>query len=251
MKRALLVTTGTVAGLVSVLAYSPLDPATTVLAGNGGPGPGLGAPTESTPSAGPAAPDGASASAALPATARTVHPAPRSARSTTRRVPVVARARRTTASPSASPSATLMSPPTRRGPSSTAATPPRVVTRRSSSPPRTSSAPRPTPSPTRSASPTPTPTPAGPRDYTGSAITYRYGTLQVAIRVVSGRITDAWAVTYPTGDSLPYSNMAIPILRSQTISAQSAHISGATGASLTSASWITSLSSALSAAGLR
>ena len=36
---------------------------------------------------------------------------------------------------------------------------------------------------------------ATPRDYTGSAATC--GTLQVAIRVLSGKITDAWAVSHP------------------------------------------------------
>ena len=79
-------------------------------------------------------------------------------------------------------------------------------------------------------------------------MTFEYGTLQVEIRVVDGRITDAWAVTYPKGSSLPYSQMAIPVLRSQTLTAQSAQIAGVSGASLTSASWRTSLASALAKA---
>jgi uncharacterized protein with FMN-binding domain len=86
-------------------------------------------------------------------------------------------------------------------------------------------------------------------DVIGSSVTYKYGTLQAAIRVKDGKIVDAWAVSYPTGDSLPYSEMAIPILRSQTIAAQSAQIAGATGASLTSAAWTKSVAAALAKVG--
>ena len=118
----------------------------------------------------------------------------------------------------------------------------------------TTHAPKPSKSPTHapstSSSTTKAPPPATPHDYTGSAVTYKYGTLQVAIRVLSGKLTDAWAVSYPTGTSQPYSEMSIPILRSQTLAAQSANIAGASGATLTSTSWKTSLSAALTKAGL-
>jgi uncharacterized protein with FMN-binding domain len=73
----------------------------------------------------------------------------------------------------------------------------------------------------------------------------------MGIRVVDGRVVDAWAVSYPLGDSKPYSEMAIPILREQTIGTTSASIAGATGASLTSNAWSSSLAGALSRAGIR
>jgi uncharacterized protein with FMN-binding domain len=72
----------------------------------------------------------------------------------------------------------------------------------------------------------------------------------MAIRVVDGRIVDAWAVTFPQGDSEGYSEMAIPILREQTIGATSADVAGATGASFTSSAWEKSLAGALAKAGL-
>ena len=81
-------------------------------------------------------------------------------------------------------------------------------------------------------------------------MTYKYGTLQMGIRVMNGKIVDAWAVTYPKGDSQPYSEMAIPILRQHTIGATSANISGATGASLTSNAWQKSLAGAIAKAGI-
>ncbi len=108
--------------------------------------------------------------------------------------------------------------------------------------------------PTKTPTPTPTrrrrspPTPNG--DFTGPSVTYKYGTLQIGIRVSDGRIVDAWAVTYPMGDSQPYSEMAVPILREQTIGATSADIAGATGASFTSLAWEKSLAGAIAKAGI-
>jgi uncharacterized protein with FMN-binding domain len=98
--------------------------------------------------------------------------------------------------------------------------------------------------------PTTAPVDTAPHDVLGSSVTYKYGTLQVGIRVSGGKVVDAWAVKYPMGESQPYSEMAIPILRSQTLAAQSAHLSGATGASFTSQAWTSSLAAALSKAGI-
>ncbi len=233
MKRALLTTAGTVAGLVSVLAYSPPRATQSLAAGDAGAGLSGPAPaTAGDPST--AAPDNAASGAA--AGGRPI------ASPAAGRPP--ARAARTSATPRPSVRHTSAA-------KSTAAT--SAAPRPSTSAPRSSSSARPAPK-TSSTSSKPTaskpPAPAGPQDFTGSAITYQYGTLQVAIRVQGGKITDAWAVTYPKGSSLPYSEMAIPILRSQTLSAQSAKIAGATGATLTSTSWKTSLASALAKAGL-
>jgi uncharacterized protein with FMN-binding domain len=86
--------------------------------------------------------------------------------------------------------------------------------------------------------------------FTGSAVDVGYGTVQVKITVVNGRITDAQAVQAPSGRNDRYTNMAVPILRQRTLAAQSANINGASGASYTSFGWYTSLVVALKQAGL-
>ena len=78
----------------------------------------------------------------------------------------------------------------------------------------------------------------------------RYGNVQVKITVQNGTITDAQAVQAPSGRNDRWTNMALPILRQQTLTAQSANITGASGASFTSYGWYTSLASALAKAGL-
>jgi uncharacterized protein with FMN-binding domain len=77
-----------------------------------------------------------------------------------------------------------------------------------------------------------------------------YGKVQVKITVVNGRITDAVAVKTPSGRNDRWTNMAVPILKAQTLAAQSANIQGASGASYTSYGWYTSLQGALTQAGL-
>jgi uncharacterized protein with FMN-binding domain len=86
--------------------------------------------------------------------------------------------------------------------------------------------------------------------FTGSAVDVGYGTVQVKITVVNGKITDAQAVQAPSGRNDRYTNMAVPILRQRTLAAQSANINGASGASYTSFGWYTSLTVALKQAGL-
>jgi uncharacterized protein with FMN-binding domain len=78
----------------------------------------------------------------------------------------------------------------------------------------------------------------------------RYGFVQVKITVENGKITDAQAVQAPTGRNDRWTQMAVPILRQQTLQAQSAKITGASGASFTSYGWYTSLVSARSKAGM-
>ena len=77
-----------------------------------------------------------------------------------------------------------------------------------------------------------------------------YGNVQVQITVVNGRITDAIAVKAPSGRNDRYTNMAVPILKQQTLAAQSANIKGASGASYTSYGWFKSLQGAMADAGL-
>ena len=86
--------------------------------------------------------------------------------------------------------------------------------------------------------------------FTGPSVFVNYGNVQVKITVVNGRITDAVAVVAPSGRNDRYTNMAVPILKQQTLKAQSANIQGASGASYTSYGWYTSLQGALAQAGL-
>ena len=86
--------------------------------------------------------------------------------------------------------------------------------------------------------------------FTGPSVFVNYGNVQVKITVVNGRITDAVAVVAPSGRNDRYTNMAVPILKQQTLKAQSANIQGASGASYTSYGWHTSLQGALAQAGL-
>jgi uncharacterized protein with FMN-binding domain len=86
--------------------------------------------------------------------------------------------------------------------------------------------------------------------FTGPSVFVNYGNVQVQITVVNGRITDAVAVKAPSGKNDRYTNMAVPILKQQTLAAQSANIKGASGASYTSYGWFKSLQGALADAGL-
>ena len=86
--------------------------------------------------------------------------------------------------------------------------------------------------------------------FTGDSVDVRYGFVQVKITVENGKITDAQAVKSPTGRNDRYTQMSVPVLRQRTLAAQSANISGVSGASFTSYGWYTSLASALAKAGL-
>ncbi len=86
--------------------------------------------------------------------------------------------------------------------------------------------------------------------FTGDSVDVRYGFVQVKITVENGKITDAQAVVVPSGRNDRYTQMSVPILRERTLAAQSANISGVSGASFTSYGWYTSLASALAKAGL-
>ncbi len=86
--------------------------------------------------------------------------------------------------------------------------------------------------------------------FAGSSVFVNYGTVQVEITVVDGKITDARALQAPTGRSDRFTQYALPVLRQQTLAAQSASIQGASGASYTSWGWFTSLQVAIAKAGL-
>jgi uncharacterized protein with FMN-binding domain len=86
--------------------------------------------------------------------------------------------------------------------------------------------------------------------FTGDSVDVRYGFVQVKITVENGKITDAQAVTAPSGRNDRWTQMSVPVLRQQTLQAQSANINGVSGASFTSYGWYTSLASALAKAGM-
>ena len=111
----------------------------------------------------------------------------------------------------------------------------------------------PAPTPTKSATPTPVQTQTSKGvtgKFIGPAIFVNYGTVQVEITVKDGHITDAAALQAPTGRNDRWTNMALPILKKQTLAAQSDAIQGASGASYTSYGWYKSLQGALAKAGL-
>ena len=86
--------------------------------------------------------------------------------------------------------------------------------------------------------------------FTGDAIDVGYGLVQVKITVSNGKITEADVVQAPSGRNQRWTDFAIPNLRSQTLSAQSAAINGVSGASYTSYGWYKSLITALQKAGM-
>ncbi len=85
--------------------------------------------------------------------------------------------------------------------------------------------------------------------FLGDPSTMRYGTVQVQITINGGKITDAQAVRVPTGENQRYTDCAIPIMRQNTLAAQSSNITGVSGASYTAYAWYVSLQSALKKAG--
>ena len=148
----------------------------------------------------------------------------------------------TTASASSSPATTKSSKPVATKKATTAAT----ATASASATATTSASATPTATKTTTA-----PAPAAKSGtFTGPSVYVNYGNVQVQITVVNGVITDAKAIKAPSGKNDRYTNMAVPILKKQTLAAQSANIKGASGASYTSYGWFKSLQGALADAGL-
>ena len=85
--------------------------------------------------------------------------------------------------------------------------------------------------------------------FLGDPSTMRYGTVQVQITINGGKIIDAQAVRVPTGENQRYTDRAVPIMRQNTLAAQSSNITGVSGASYTAYAWYISLQLALKKAG--
>jgi uncharacterized protein with FMN-binding domain len=109
---------------------------------------------------------------------------------------------------------------------------------------------------TESADPTPSASAAASSSaaatVTGEVAQTRWGPVQVAITVQGGTMTDVQVVQYPNGNGRDQeiNAQALPILVSETLSAQNANIDMVSGATVTSDGYLTSLQSALDQAGL-
>ena len=211
MKRALLIAGGTVGGLGAVLSITP---------------PQLGSNGLSTIA-------GASADTSIPAAAtKTAAVTTTASASATPTAKAVATKKATTT--------TKKSTTTSSGSSSTSSSNSSTTTNNSTA--------------TQSAAPAATPTKAAASSvsgsFTGDVINVGYGPVQVKITVSNGKITEATAVQAPSGRSQRFTDYSVPNLRQQTLSAQSAAISGVSGASYTSYGWYKSLITALQKAGM-
>jgi uncharacterized protein with FMN-binding domain len=93
---------------------------------------------------------------------------------------------------------------------------------------------------------------SGSQSYTGSAVTTRWGVVQVQITVQNGKITAAEAVQYPNGNprDQQINAYALPILAQEAVAAQNAKIDTVGGATVTSDGYLQSLQSAVDAAHL-
>jgi uncharacterized protein with FMN-binding domain len=99
----------------------------------------------------------------------------------------------------------------------------------------------------------PTTTPSAVRSQTGSTVNYNYGTLAVSVTVQGKTITNISVPSLNDGGnsySQSLDSMSIPILTKEAMAAQSAKIQSVSGASYTSAGFIQSLQSALTALGI-
>ncbi|TQJ30961.1 FMN-binding protein [Microbacterium sp. SLBN-146] len=83
--------------------------------------------------------------------------------------------------------------------------------------------------------------------YTGGAASTRYGPVQVEVTVSGGAITDVQVLEYPDGNGRDrqINERALPVLVSETLSAQSSDIDMVSGATFTSRGYLDSLQSAI------
>jgi uncharacterized protein with FMN-binding domain len=105
----------------------------------------------------------------------------------------------------------------------------------------------PSPSGGPSATPSPSAPPKPSGTFTGSDVPNRFGDVQVRVVISNGRITDVQAVQLPSdrAQSAYISQVAGPMLRTEALQAQSAHIDIISGATYTSDSYAQSLETAL------
>jgi FMN-binding domain len=86
----------------------------------------------------------------------------------------------------------------------------------------------------------------------GSAVDDGYGVVQVQAKISGGKIIDVTTLSLPQdGHSRRINSVAVPQLRQEVLSAQSANIDTVSGATLTSEAYAQSLQAALDAAHLK
>ena len=246
MNRAFLIAGGTIGGLGAVLAITPPQLSSTSSLNLAG-----------APASIPAAVDSATPVATdTPAPAATKAGATKKA--TTKASTTKSASTKAATTKSASAAATANnSPATNSAAPTTAQTADPAITPRKTVTPTPTQTVDPTPTPTKTTAPAPTKT-AAPAPvskgvtgtFSGPSVFVNYGSVQVQITVKDGRITDAVALQAPSGRNDRYTNMALPILKKQTLAAQGDNIQGASGASYTSYGWYISLQGALAKAGL-
>ena len=88
--------------------------------------------------------------------------------------------------------------------------------------------------------------------FDGDVVNTQYGPVQVQVQLSGGAISEVAIGMYPNGDgrSQRINARALPELRSETLTAQSAQIDTVSGATYTSDAYIRSLQSAIDAAHL-
>ena len=87
-------------------------------------------------------------------------------------------------------------------------------------------------------------------EYIGSSVDAYYGNVQVKAIISGGKLVDVQFLDYPQDarNSVRINSRAMPILRQEAITAQSANVNGVSGASETSPAFIQSLTDALNQA---
>ena len=228
MKRFLLIAAGTVGGLGAVLSITPPQLGATSA------GLGLDMGTLPTPSNTTQAPVST----------------PSAATTTTAAVPTQS------ATKTAKPTKSATTKPTTSAPTETV-TPAQTQSSTQTPTPTPTPTHTQTPTPTKTATPVPTKTAtstptvkSASSTFTGPVVNVNYGNVQVEITVSNGKITDVRALQAPSGRNDRYTNYALPLLKQQTLAAQSTNIQGASGASYTTYGWRKSLQGAMAKAGL-
>jgi uncharacterized protein with FMN-binding domain len=104
-----------------------------------------------------------------------------------------------------------------------------------------------------STSPTTTaPASTASRSASGSDVPYRYGEIEIEVTAAGSKITNVTILKDDATDGRSYqiNSEAVPILESETMSAQSAQIDGVSGATYTSQAYVQSLQAALDQLGI-
>jgi len=237
MKRFLLIAAGTVGGLGAVLSITPPQLGATST--------GLGLDLGTLPA--PSNTKQAAVSTPSAATTTTTAAPTEGVTKTSKPTKSATATNSTSAAPTVTATPTQSSTPTPTQTQTSAPTP--TPTHTQTPTPTPTHTQTPTPTPTKTATPTPTVKSAS-GTFTGPVVNVNYGNVQVEITVSNGKITDARALQAPSGRNDRYTNYALPLLKQQTLAAQSTNIQGASGASYTTYGWRKSLQGAMAKAGL-